>query len=100
MVYTHENRFLVGNAKNIIDAAGISTCFKNEYAAGAAGDLAPLDSWLEVWVVEAKDYVRAAALVDDAFSDNFEPPWLCSHCQEHNESSFEICWSCQTEKTQ
>ncbi len=97
MVYTHENRFFVSNAKNIVSEAGIDTFLKNEYAAGAAGDLAPLDSWLELWVINDNDHQTALSLIESAFTKNSQSPWTCILCNEKNEASFEICWSCRTE---
>ena len=100
LVYTHENRFLVLNAKNIVDAAGIDTTLKNEYAAGAAGDLAPLDAWLELWVLNNDEYEQAFALIEYAFSQQNEyTQWTCAHCKEVNEATFDVCWSCQSERT-
>jgi hypothetical protein len=98
MVYTHENRFFVNNAKIIIDAAGISTLLKNEYAAGAAGDLAPFDAWLELWILDDSDYGQAFELIEKAFDSNHQDSWVCLHCQEKNEPAFETCWSCQEER--
>ena len=67
-VYTHENRLLVSNARNILEAEGVELQVRNEYAAGAAGDLAPLDAWMELWVVNNRDYTRAHDLIDSAFN--------------------------------
>jgi hypothetical protein len=44
LIYTHENRLLVSNAQNMVEQANINTTLKNEYAAGAMGDIAPIDS--------------------------------------------------------
>ncbi len=100
LVYTHENRFFVNNAKNIVEAENISCFIKNEFAAGGAGDLAPLSAWLELWVFDDDDYARALDLVTVAFeaTPSGSTSWLCHHCQENNEGSFEICWSCGTER--
>jgi hypothetical protein len=100
MVYTHENRFFVHNAKNIIDTAGISTLLKNEYAAGAAGDIAPFDAWLELWVLDDSDYGQAFELIEQAFDNHSQDSWGCSHCKSKNEPAFEICRACQTESQQ
>ena len=96
-VYTHENRFFVSNAKNIVDGAGIQTLLKNEYAAGACGDLAPIDAWMELWVVNERDEHRAKELIDEAFNDSREGTWICPHCQEKNPAAFDFCWACQAD---
>lgn len=96
-VYTHENRFFVSNAKNIVDAEGIETLLKNEYAAGAAGDLAPIDAWMELWVINERDAQKATALIEEAFNHCREASWVCPNCQERNPAAFEFCWSCQSE---
>ena len=100
LVYTHENRFFVHNAKNIIEAEGIHFCLKNEFAAGGAGDLAPQEAWLELWVMDDDLQGHASALIKNAFSgENSEhsSAWVCPHCKESNEATFDICWQCQTD---
>ena len=39
MIYTNENRLLVGNAKNILEAHGIEVFLKKEFAQSAVGDI-------------------------------------------------------------
>ncbi len=54
LVYTNENRFIVNNAKNIVEAAGITVTLKNEFSVGGIGELSAFDAWLELWVVEVR----------------------------------------------
>jgi len=98
LIYTNENRFLVSNVKNIIQDAGIEVMLKNEYIGGGAGDLSPFDTWLELWVVEDRDYDRALKLVDSLENPANSREWMCSNCREINSDSFDICWQCQNEK--
>ncbi len=97
LLYTNENRLLVNNVLNIIESAGIDISLKNEFSGGAAGDLVPHETWLEVWV-EDKDFDRASLLIESAFSKPDSQGWICSKCSEHNDASFEFCWSCYTPK--
>ena len=97
LLYTNENRFLVYNILNLMEREGISTLLKNEYASSAAGDLAPHETWLELWVREEADFNRAKQIMEQAF-DPKGSAWFCPHCQEHNDASFEFCWQCQTER--
>lgn len=56
----------------------------------------------EVWVVRNQDYEAALKIVADTIAtidrDAAAEPWVCPSCGERNEASFEVCWSCQTER--
>jgi len=97
LVYTHENRFLVGNASNLLEQAGIKTLWKNEFASGAIGEVSPFDTWPELWVLDDDDYLVATEIITTALSDKNAPEWICPQCQEKNDAAFEHCWQCQTE---
>lgn len=94
LVYTQENRLLVEHVKNLLEQAGIAVYLKNEFIGGAAGELAPLDTWLEIWVQE-QDVNQAIKLIEQSFEKSGQPEWLCSNCGERNAPSFDICWQCQ-----
>lgn len=96
-VFSSDNIFIVHNVKNIIAEQDIDIFMKNEFIQGAAGELAPLDTWPEIWVVNDDDYARAVQAVDSIETNN-KTKWICNHCLEENEGSFEICWQCQHEK--
>lgn len=100
LLYTNESAFLVNNAKNIVEQTGIQVVLKNEFAAGAAGDLAPLDTWLELWIVNDVDYLKAEQAIKQAAQNTLTHDWFCRHCHEKNDASFEICWQCQHEYTE
>jgi len=93
LLYTNENRLLVNNVLNLVEGAGIAINLKNEFAGGGAGDLVPHETWLEVWV-EDEDFKKASLLLESSFSKPDNQGWICSKCNEHNDASFEFCWSC------
>jgi len=94
-LYTNENRFLVWNAKNILEDAGFSCTIRNEFASSGVGDLSPIDSWPELWCVNDWDYDRAQNLLMQVFTSNCSAqPWKCRSCLEANEPAFELCWNC------
>lgn len=97
LIYTHENRVLVSNARNLVENAGIDVMLKNEYAGGGMGELSPWDTWVELWVVDDADYDRARALLERAEGAAEGAQWRCRHCGELNDAGFEICWNCQRE---
>ncbi|MDC9725793.1 MAG: DUF2007 domain-containing protein [Gammaproteobacteria bacterium] len=95
LIYTNENRYLVHNIQNIVENAGITIMLKNEFAAGAAGDLVPHETWLELWVVNDDDYDKAMVAIDSSFSTANDAEWIYNSCKEVNNASFEFCWNCQ-----
>ncbi len=96
-VYTHENRMLVSNARNLVENAGIETVLRNEYAGGGVGELSPWDTWVELWVVNDADYDAALDLVAQARGPENAAQWRCPQCHELNDGAFEVCWNCQSE---
>ena len=97
LIYTNENNFLVSNARNILENENIEVYIKNEFLSGAAGDLAPFDTWQELWV-EDKDYDKATKLLLTLTDNKVSTNWSCPVCGEANEASFEVCWNCQKER--
>lgn len=97
LIYTNENQFLVGNAKNIVENSGMATVLKNEYAAGGTGELSPMDTWPELWIVNDADYEGAVKLIESALGSEHTKEWICSNCNEINDAAFEFCWKCQSE---
>jgi hypothetical protein len=99
LIYTNENRLLVGNAKNILEAHGIEVFLKNEFSQSAIGETSPLDTWPELWLLNDSAYEEAHEILESSLADETAPEWTCSHCGESNAASFEICWSCQSENS-
>ena len=99
LIYTNENRFLVNNAKNIVENSGIAITLVNEYAAGGMGELSPFDTWLELWVVNDSDYEQAVRAIESSLDTQGSGKWTCGKCNEDNEASFEFCWKCHSEKS-
>jgi hypothetical protein len=66
----------VAHARNVLTAAGIESELRNQYLAGALGDLPMLETWPQLWV-----------------EDPFES-WTCAQCGEQLEPQFTTCWRC------
>lgn len=98
LLYTHPNRILVENARNIVENAGIATRLENEFAGGGMGELAPINTWLELWVVRDRDHEPASRLLAQQLQAADGPDWHCPDCGELNSPAFEFCWNCQRER--
>lgn len=96
LLYSNDQLLMVNHVKNLLETANIDSQIKNEFMAGGAGDLAPLDTWPELWVAE-KDLDRAKEIVAQ-MDDNSQIVWYCVHCDEENPATFDVCWQCETAK--
>lgn len=98
-VFTHENRLIVFNIKNLLQGQDIDCHIKNEYSSGGVGDLSPFETWPEVWVAD-KNIAQAEQVINLHLKTETEgPEWRCVDCGEQNVGSFEICWNCSHEKS-
>ena len=95
LIYTHQNRLLVENAKNLLLSEGIEVVLKNEHAGAAIGELSAIDCWLEVWLKDPADLPCAKQLIAQLTSEQTAANWLCKNCGEKNYPSFKLCWNCQ-----
>ena len=93
-LYTHENRMIVYNLKNVLQGEGIDTIVANEFASGGAGDLATFDTWPELWIEDESKLEQAQAIIQNIQTDTESDDWFCRACQEQYDASFEFCWKC------
>jgi len=96
-VYSHENRLIVFNLKNVLEDAGIACVVENEFSSGGVGDLSPFETWPELWVVNDADEERAVKIIED-LNQPTQQDWYCSVCGEKNPGSFQVCWNCGAER--
>ena len=96
LVYTHENRLLVLNVINILNDYQIKAIINKEFASSAVGGLAPIDTWLEAWVLNNSDFDKAKRIIATLNIELDQPKWRCSYCQEYNDTTFDYCWNCHT----
>ena len=93
-LFSHENRIIVFNLRNVLEGEGIETHVVNEFAAGGAGDLPTFDTWPELWIEDDHQYQRARDIVDKILSDDRGEEWFCRGCGEKMDAAFRICWNC------
>src|ERR1700742_279198 len=83
----------VAHARNLLITAGIESELRNQYLAGALGDLPMLETWPQVWV---EDALESAALrpLEKPHAAPSVAPWPCLQCVEQLEPQFTTCWRC------
>jgi hypothetical protein len=83
----------VAHARNVLVTAGIHCELRNQYLAGALGDLPMLETWPQLYVEDADEQYALRALARAA-SAPAGPPWICAGCGEQLEPQFTSCWRC------
>ena len=92
-VYRAASLLQVAHARNVLIAAGIDTELRNQYLAGALGDLPMLETWPQLWVDDALEAAALRAL-KTAEAAPAGAAWICAQCGEELEPQFTTCWRC------
>jgi len=86
----------VAHHRNLLLVAGIESELRNQYLAGAMGELPMLETWPQLFVEDA-DESRALRVLREAASPPRGSAWVCEVCGERSEPQFTSCWRCGTE---
>ncbi|ANQ66415.1 DUF2007 domain-containing protein [Candidatus Thioglobus sp.] len=97
LIYTHENRIMALNIRNVLINHGFDVALNNEFASSASGGLAPFDTWPEVWLLKDDDFDNAKKIIESISYNSIQAAWECKKCQEENDESFDYCWKCHEE---
>ncbi len=106
-VYNDRDQIRVGQAKSLLESAGISCFVRNETSgaligASIAGVLRQFDP--ELCVAFDQDYPQAHEIIKQwldgqkvhAGGENDAADWICPGCGETVPGSFGECWACQS----
>ncbi|MBI4646563.1 MAG: DUF2007 domain-containing protein [Bacteroidia bacterium] len=99
-IYSAPGPFLVHHLKNILESHGILCEIRGEARAIAMGEIPVGECWPELWLLDNENAIRALKIIKDSLEAE-EPqgePWLCTNCNEENETQFTICWKCGQER--
>lgn len=96
-VYTAPDLFWLQHARNPLEFAGIQTFVRNEFAAGALGELSFVDCWPELWVASEANAAKARQILTDLFDTSSAdgPEQQCHYCNATCPANFQRCWHCQ-----
>ncbi len=84
-----------------LESRGIPYVLRNQFLAGAVGELPPTECCPEVWVIDDRDLQLAQRLLKDLQRDLHSgeaPSWCCPDCGERLEPAFELCWRCGADR--
>jgi hypothetical protein len=80
-VYRAASLLQVAHARNVLLTAGIQCELRNQYLAGALGDLPMMETWPQLYVDDADERYALGALAR-ASSVATGSPWTCVACGE------------------
>jgi hypothetical protein len=83
----------VAHARNVLITAGIRCELRNQYLAGAMGDLPMMETWPQLYVDDEDERLALGALARAAAA-TAGMPWTCATCGEQSEPQFTQCWRC------
>lgn len=92
-VYRAASLIQVAHARNVLLTAGIMSELRNQYLAGALGDLPMLETWPQLYVEDADEQVALRALARASAAPT-GASWTCELCGEVLEAQFTNCWRC------
>lgn len=88
-------------AKHLLEHDDIDCLVRGEHLAAAAGGVAPIDAWVELWVLNEADADEAQAVITQMItddSDETDEAWICPMCIEWREGQYSHCWKCGAER--
>jgi len=83
----------VAHARNVLLMAGIQSELRNQYLAGALGDLPMLETWPALFVDDDDEQAALSALARAAAAPH-GAALTCEECGETLEPQFTACWRC------
>ena len=92
-VFSAASLIQVAHARNLLLTAGIPSELRNQYLAGAMGDLPMLETWPQLFVEDDYEPAALKALAAAAAAPP-GPSWTCAACGELLEPQFTQCWKC------
>ena len=93
-VYYHLNPMILSGMSGSLNEIGIETEIRNDVLGGATGEIAPGETWIELWVVKKAQAQAATSLIKEILEQTECDDWLCNYCQESNPATFDLCWQC------
>jgi len=93
-LFASSDRLIVGHLAEALQAQRIRCLVRNQYLAGAAGELPVNETWPEIWLLDERDWPEAEGLLAELLGPRPDGrSWLC-RCGELLEAQFTQCWHC------
>ncbi|MFC7339197.1 putative signal transducing protein [Haloferula chungangensis] len=94
-VFRSRDSATVGHLQSLLEAEGIRTLYRNEFAAITTVAIPEVTPAL--CILDEKDLSRGVAVIRgylESSNGSVEEELLCSNCGETNPGTFGVCWKC------
>ncbi len=91
-VYSAANSLEAHSLKGALEIQGIPVNLVGDSLLGALGELPT--NVMEVEIQIPEHFLAKGRALMEEYESGTTCPWVCNHCGEKNEGSFEICWNC------
>ena len=95
LVYSHPNSMILSSMSSALNEIGIETEIRNDILGGATGEIAPGETWIELWILDDNQTETAMRRIKEILEQPEQNEWVCNHCKESNPTTFEVCWQCE-----
>jgi len=94
-VYESFNISQVGQAQSLLNAEGIETFIRNEFASSVMGEVPFVEVCPQLYILDAAEEDRARELLRP-FEQRAAavPDWHCPACNSEVDGPFGQCWNC------
>lgn len=84
----------VGQLQSLLEAHGIRTFLKNQFSAGALGELPFVEICPQLYILAERDLEQARMLLQVVPRGPEPADWDCAACGARSEGNFAQCWQC------
>ena len=106
-LFRERDATIVGYYQSVLESEGISTFIRNQNAVTMMGTEIPIPEFFPaLCVVNDDDYDQAMAILKERHQSDAEAAesdaesWTCQSCNESNPGNFDICWSCESARSE
>lgn len=93
-VYESFNISQVGQAESLLNAEGIETFIRNEFASSVMGEVPFVEVCPQLFILNAAEEERARELLQPFENQPTAPDWHCQQCGMEVDGPLGMCWSC------
>lgn len=85
----------VGQMQSLLEAHGIPTFIKNQFASSVMGEVPFVEVCPQLYILDDRDLGRARQLLPPELpAPAHERDWICPECGVAIEGQFGQCWNC------